>query len=169
MDVPELAFTALRATVIYVFLLVLIRLLGKRTVGHSSAFDFMVALVLGELVDEPIYGDVGMAQALLALAVIGGWHALNEFLSYRSPRVERLTGGAPRVLVRHGVVDRRAMAAERVNDEELSSLLRQQGIDDLADVEAATLEPSGRLSVLKRPEARELRKGDLDRALRRAA
>lgn len=169
MDVHELAWTAARATGIYVFLLVLLRLLGKRTVGHATAFDFMVALILGELVDEPIYGDVGMAQGLVALAVIGAWHGVNEFLSYRSPRVDHLTGGAPRVLVSDGAVDRAAMAAERVNDEDLKSLLRQQGIDDLAEVQTATLEPGGELSVLKRPEARALSKGDLERILRRAA
>jgi uncharacterized membrane protein YcaP (DUF421 family) len=168
-DVQQLAYTALRATVIYVFLLVLIRLLGKRTVGHSSAFDFMVALVLGELVDEPVYGDVSLAQAFVALGVIGGWHAINQVLSLRSTHFDRVVGGAPTVLARNGVLDRPAMARERLNDEDLRSLLRQHGIDDLSDVELATLEPSGRLSVLTRPEARPLQKGDLDRALRRAA
>jgi uncharacterized membrane protein YcaP (DUF421 family) len=169
MDVQQLALTALRATVIYVFLLVLIRFLGKRTVGHSSAFDFMVALVLGELVDEPIYGDVGLPQAFVALGVIGGWHAINQLLSYRSERFDRLTGGAPAVLVRDGAVDRDAMARERINDEDLRSLLRLHGLEDVGDVALATLEPSGRLSVLTRPEARPLQRGDLERAVRRVA
>lgn len=169
MDLEALAMTAARATVIYVFLLVVVRLMGKRTIGHSTAFDFMVALILGEVVDEPIYGDVPLVQALLVIAVVAGWHALNAWLSYRSVRFDHLTGGGPAVLVRDGVIDRRALAAARVNEAELWSLLRLQQVDDLAEVRQATLEPNGQLSVLRTRPARELQKGDLARALGRGA
>ena len=165
----ELAFTAGRALVIYVFLLVVVRLLGKRTVGNFSAFDLIVALILGEIVDEPIFGDVPMAQALLAVAVVALLHAANEYLSYRSTAFDRLTGGASTVLVRNGALDRRALAKERLNEEELMSLLRMQSIDDLADVREARLEPSGQLSVLKTDAAKELQKEDLQRAGRKGA
>ena len=169
MDLQELALTALRATIIYVVLLVVVRLLGKRTVGSATAFDFMVALILSEVVDEPIYGDVPVVQALVVIAVIGGWHAVNSYLSYRSERFDRLTGGEPTVLVKNGQLVRKGMRQERVNEEELWSMLRLHGIDDLADVKEATLEPDGVLSVLKTEQARELQKGDLDRVLRKAA
>lgn len=169
MDLQELALTALRATVIYFFLLVVVRLLGKRTVGHSTAFDFIVALILGEVVDEPIYGDVPLVQALLVIAVIGGWHAVNAYLSYRSQTFDRLTGGSPTVLIRDGQLDGRAMRRERVNESDLRSLLRLQQIDDLSEVKLATLEPNGGLSVIKTDRARELTKGDLRRAHEEAA
>jgi uncharacterized membrane protein YcaP (DUF421 family) len=169
MDLQELALTALRATIIYFFLLVVVRLLGKRTVGHSTAFDFIVALILGEVVDEPIYGDVPLVQALLVIAVIGGWHAVNAYLSYRSQTFDRLTGGSPTVLIRDGQLDRRAMRRERVNEGDLWSLLRLQQIDALSEVKLATLEPNGGLSVIKTDGARELRKGDLRRAHEEAA
>jgi len=169
MDLHELALTALRATIIYVVLLVVVRLLGKRTVGSATAFDFMVALILSEVVDEPIYGDVPVVQALVVIGVVAGWHAVNSWLSYRSERFDRLTGGEPTVLVRNGEMDRKGMRQERVNEEELWSLLRLQGIDDLKDVKEATLEPDGVLSVLKTDEARELQKRDLERVLRKAA
>ena len=161
MDWQELAFTALRATLIYVVLLVVIRLLGKRTIGHSTAFDFMVALILGEVVDEPIYGDVPVAQAVVVIGVIAAWHWVNSWLSYRSQRIERLTAGPPRVLVRDGAIDRSAMAKELVNEDELWSMLREHAIERLEDVKTATLEPSGKLSVLKTEQARELQKSDL--------
>jgi uncharacterized membrane protein YcaP (DUF421 family) len=169
MDLHELGLTALRASAIYVFLLVVVRLLGKRAIGSATAFDFMVALILSEVVDEPIYGDVPLVQGLLVIAVVAGWHFVNSYLSCRSRRVDRLTGGQPTVLVRHGALDREGMRREHVNEEELWSLLRLQGIDDLRDVAEARLEPDGALSVLKTDEARELRKRDLDQALRRAA
>jgi uncharacterized membrane protein YcaP (DUF421 family) len=161
MDWQELAYTAARATVIYMFLLVVIRLLGKRTVGHSTAFDFMVALILGEVVDEPIYGDVPFAQGLVVIAVIAAWHWTNSWLSYRSRGIDWLTGGQPRVVVKDGTVDRGAMAKELLNEAELWSLLREQGIERLEDVKTATLEPGGKLSVLRTEHAREIRKADL--------
>ena len=169
MDTHELAMTALRTTAIYVFLLVIVRLLGKRTIGSATAFDFMVALILSEVVDEPIYGDVPLIQGMLVIAVVAGWHGINSYLSYRSERFDRLAGGEPTVLVKDGVIVPRGMKQERINAEELRSLLRLQGIDDLRDVKQATLEPDGLLSVLKTDEARELQKRDLEAVFRRAA
>ena len=169
MDLQELAFTALRASAIYVFLLIVVRLLGKRTVGSATAFDFMVALILSEVVDEPIYGDVSMTQGMLVIAVIAGWHLVNSYLSYRSQRFDRLVGGEPTVLVKDGAMVPRGMRQERINEEELGSLLRLQGIENLRDVKQATLEPDGLLSVLRSDDAQELRKSDLDRVLRKAA
>ena len=169
MDIHELAMTALRASIIYVFLLIVVRALGKRTVGGTTAFDFMVALILSEVVDEPIYGDVPFVQGLLVIAVVAGWHGVNSYLSYRSQRFDRLTGGSPTVLVKNGVMDREGMRRERINEEDLNSLLRLQGIDDLHDVKEATLEPDGLLSVLKIDEARELQKRDLGRIFGKAA
>src|SRR5687768_13434606 len=73
MDPQELLLTAVRAVGVYALMLVVVRLLGKRTVGNFSAFDLLVALMLGEVVDEIIYGDVSIAQgavAILAVAII---------------------------------------------------------------------------------------------------
>ena len=169
MDYHELAMTALRATAIYVFLLVVMRFLGKRAVGDATAFDFIVALILGEVVDEPIYGDVPLVQGLLVIAVIAGWHAVNSYLGYRSPRFDRLTGGSPTILVRDGAIDRKALRRERINDAELRVMLRLHQIEDLKDVKEATLEPDGQLSVIKTDEARELTRSDVARLLGRAA
>jgi uncharacterized membrane protein YcaP (DUF421 family) len=58
MDPRELMLTAARAAAVYVFMLIVIRALGKRTVGDFSAFGLLVALMLGEVVDEILYGDV---------------------------------------------------------------------------------------------------------------
>jgi uncharacterized membrane protein YcaP (DUF421 family) len=163
MDVNDLLATALRTVVIYVFVLIVVRLLGKRTIGNHRTFDLIVAFIIGEVVDEPIYGDVPVLQALVVIALVGGLHYLNSYLGYRSQRFDELTGGAPRVLIRRGEIDRKAMAAEHVNDEELESMLREQEIEDVKEVKQGTLETNGTLSVIKTDEARELQKSDLRR------
>ena len=129
----------------------------------------MVALILSEVVDEPIYGDVPLVQGLVVIAVVAGWHFVNSYLSSRSERFDRLAGESPTWLVKDGVIVREHMRRERINEEELRSLLRLQGIDDLADVREAILEPDGLLSVLKTDGAKELRKRDLDAILHKAA
>lgn len=169
MDFHEPGLTALRASAIYVVLLVVLRVLGKRTVGHATAFDFMIALILGEVVDEPIYGDVPLAQAFVAIGVIAAWHYVNSWLSYRSERFDHLAGGSPTLLVKDGKMVARGMRSERVNRAELMSMLRLNGIDRLEDVREASLEPDGMLSVIKTDAAQEARKEDLDRVLGTAA
>ena len=72
MDVQALLLTSGRAVAVYVLMLVVVRALGKRTVGNFSAFDLLVALMLGEIVDEMIYGDVRFIQGTVAMVTIGG-------------------------------------------------------------------------------------------------
>jgi uncharacterized membrane protein YcaP (DUF421 family) len=157
----ELALTAARAAVIYFALLVLIRLLGKRTIGNFSAFDLIVALILGDLVDEPIYGEAPISQALIGIGAITALAWFDSYLSYRSSLIDRVLGGQPVVLIDRGELNRKNMAREHVNEAELWSLLREHEIDDIADVERGTLETNGQLSILKVEGARPLRKADL--------
>ena len=77
-DLNELLYTALRASFVYFFLLLIVRLLGKREIGNTSAFDLIVALILGEVVDEMIYGDVTMLQGVIAITVVAVWHGTSS-------------------------------------------------------------------------------------------
>ena len=161
MDWNELGLTAARAVLVYAFMLVAIRILGKRSVGNLTAFDLLVALMLSEVSDEIIYADVTVSKGFVAIAAIAACHFVNSWSSYKSTFVDRLTGSEPRVLVQHGRVLREALAAERMNEDELWSELRLQQVDDLREVKCATLEPSGQVSVIKEDWAKELQKGDL--------
>lgn len=161
MDPQDLLLTALRASLIYFFLLFVIRLLGKRSVGPTSAFDLLVALMLGEVVDEAIFGDVSMPKALLAISVIAIWHFINAYASYKSKTVEKITSGVPTVLVKNGKIQQDALAKERMNENEVYSELRLMEVDDIKEVKKATLEPNGQVSVIKEEWAETVQKGDL--------
>lgn len=148
MDVNSLVATALRAGVIYTFLLIVLRILGKRTIGNITALDLVVALVIGEVVAEPLYGQVPMGQAFIAVGVLAGLHLANSVLSCRFPKFDALVGGKPNVLIRGGQLQRPAMRAERVNEEELLAMLREHGIEAVSDVKLGVLETNGQLSVI---------------------
>jgi uncharacterized membrane protein YcaP (DUF421 family) len=161
MELQELGLTAGRTIIVYVFVLIVVRVLGKRAVGNFTAFDLIVAFIISEVVDEPIYGNVPLLQGLFAIIVVAALHYANSFLGFHFPSFDKLTGGKPRVVVENGQLLREALAAERLNELELASLLRENSIDNIEDVAQATLETNGRLSVLKTPAARELEKRDL--------
>lgn len=161
MDTNELLLTALRATFVYFFLLIVVRILGKREIGATSAFDLIVALILGEVVDEIIYGDVTMVQGVTAIGVVAVWHLLNSWASFKSQTIDKLTGASPTVLVKNGKLQKKALAKERLNEEELWSELRMTGVDDLEEVKQATLEPNGSVSVLLEEWAKPVQHQDL--------
>jgi uncharacterized membrane protein YcaP (DUF421 family) len=161
MDAPELLLTAVRALGVYVVMLVVIRLLGKRTVGNFSAFDLLVALMLGEVVDEIIYGDVSFAQGLVAIGVVAAAKYGTAWLSYADPRLNRILEGQPTDLVRNGAFVRKGLRGELMNELEAFASLRLQGVSDMREVKRATLEVDGEVSVLKEEWAEPVRRGDL--------
>ena len=168
MDVNELLLTALRATFVYFFLLLVVRVLGKREVGATSAFDLIVALILGEVVDEIIYGDVTMLQGVIAIVVVAIWHLVNSWASFKSEFIDKLTGASPTVMVRNGQIQRKNLASERLNEDELFSELRLMGVDDPKEVKQATLEPNGKISVLLEEWAKPVQYQDLSESKSKA-
>jgi uncharacterized membrane protein YcaP (DUF421 family) len=161
MDPNELLLTAARAFAVYVFMLIVIRALGKRTVGNFSAFDLLVALMLGEVVDEIIYADVRFLQGAIAVVVIAGLAYTDSWLVYFGHGFERLLEGTPSVVVRDGEFDRRGMRAERMTEREVLAHLRTQGIQDMREVRRAIVETDGTVSVLLESWANAARKADV--------
>jgi len=160
-DVNELLYTALRASFVYFFLLLIVRVLGKREIGNTSAFDLIVALILGEVVDEIIYGDVTILQGVVAIVVVAIWHLVNAWASFKSPAIDRITGAPPTVVVKNGEIQRKNLAKERLNEEELFSELRLMGVEEVEEVKQATLEPNGTISVLLEDWAKPVQRQDL--------
>ena len=161
MDWQELGMTAARGLLVYVVMLVVIRLLGKRTVGNFTAFDLLVALMLGEVVDEIIYGDVTIAQGLVAILIVAAAKYVTAWLSYASHAMNKLLEGTPRELVRHGELVPEGMRAEFMNEQEVMAALRLQSVGDMREVKRATMEVDGVVSVIKEDWAEPLRKGDV--------
>jgi uncharacterized membrane protein YcaP (DUF421 family) len=145
----EMLATALRAAAVFVVMLVVIRLLGKRTVGNLTAFDLIVALILGELTGEIIFGDTEPAVGLAAIVTVAAAQWATSWLNHKSRWASRWLEGRPGVVVRHGTIDRRALRRELMNDLELMAALRHHDVADLAEVKLATVEADGTITILK--------------------
>ena len=161
MDPRELMLTAARAFAVYVFMLVVIRALGKRTVGNFSAFDLLVALMLGEMVDEIIYGDVLFIQGAVAVVVIAALAYTDSWLAYFGHGFDTALEGKPTIVIRDGEFDHKGMRAERMNEPEVLAHLREEGIHDMREVHLAIVETDGTVSVLKHAWAEPAQKADV--------
>jgi uncharacterized membrane protein YcaP (DUF421 family) len=154
-DLPVwyLAEIVFRTSIIYLYTLLLIRVLGKRGLGQLSSFDFLIVIALGSAVGDPMfYDDVPLVHAMAVITVVVLLQRGVTWLTERSSVAERLIDGQPRRLVRAGVVDHANMREEQLDSEEVFAALRVQGVHQLGEVELAYIEPSGAFSVLRAAE-----------------
>lgn len=144
----------LRALAVYGFLLVALRLTGKRQVGQLAPFDLVLLLVLSNAVqnsmnagDNTVTAGVVLVLTLLAVNGLIGW------LTWRSKGIEAVLEGKPQILVHNGAVDQAMLQSERITRHELMSAIRSVGLTDLSQVRVAILENTGRINVIaKGPE-----------------
>ena len=168
MDLNELLITALRAVGIYVLMLIVIRSLGHRTIGNFSAFDLLVALMLGEVVDEIIYGDVRFIQGAVVIVTLGAVAYADSLLSYWDHGMDALLEGKPAIVVKNGELHRPGMRQERMNEKDVLGTLRMQGVRDLREVQYAIVEHDGTVSVVPYDWAMPAIKADVDRRMAEA-
>ena len=135
--------------VAYAFLVLLLRVSGKRTLSKLNAFDLVVTVALGSTLATVLLSkDVAVIDGLAAFAVlVMGQYAIST-LAVRSRRVRRLVKSEPRVLLYRGEVSQEAMRRERVTLEEIESVVRGAGLSSTAQAAAVILETDGTFHVL---------------------
>ena len=140
-----------RAAIVYIFLFLLIRFIGKKHVGELSPFDLVVLLILSETVQNSMIGqDSSLVGGLISAATLLVLAQAVSFLTWKSKRAERFIDGTPKILVRHGRRRRDTMEQEQISISELMEAMRREGLSNLAEVRAALLENDGTISIIKR-------------------
>jgi uncharacterized membrane protein YcaP (DUF421 family) len=141
----------LRASAIFVMLFVALRLMGKRQLGQMTPFEFVGLVVLGDFVQQAVtHNDYSITAATLAVATFGFWSLLLGWASYRSNSLRRLFEGQPRILIQDGKLLESVLERDKITEAEVLSEMRLAGIARLDDVQWGILEPSGKISFLKR-------------------
>ncbi len=152
-DIP-LIEKVIRSVVVYLFLLVAFRLTGKRQLGQLTAFDFVVLLIISNVVQNAVIGnDTSLGGGLLGATVILLLNALVAWLTFKHKAVERLVEHSPTVLVKNGRLLRENFRRERLSLAEFRAALRREGVVSLRDVRYVILEEDGHLSVITRRPA----------------
>ncbi|HET9834744.1 MAG TPA: YetF domain-containing protein [Rhodanobacteraceae bacterium] len=139
-----------RAVIVYVALLILLRLSGKRTVGELSIFDLIVVIVLGSAVRTSLLGnDKSVLGGLLVVAVLLLLDFASAFLTARYKRVEQLLDGKPVLIARDGVVFHDVLKRCNVPSGTFDGVLRKHSLT-AAQIDRAILEANGTITVCKR-------------------
>jgi uncharacterized membrane protein YcaP (DUF421 family) len=143
----------IRSVVVYAFLLVALRLSGKRELGQLAAFDFVLLLILSNAVQNSMNGgDTSLAGGLISAATLVALNFTMGFAVYRSRRIERLIDGQPEVLIHEGKLSERVMARAQLTRQELEAALRREGCASLSECRTAILENNGAISVVQKAQ-----------------
>lgn len=141
----------LRTILMYVIILLIFRFMGKREIGELSILDLVVFIMIAEMAVVSIENtETSIFQTLVPMLLLMGTQLLLAYISLKNKRFRDLIDGRPSVIIRNGQIDEKEMKKQRYNFDDLLLQLREQKIKNLADVEFAILEPSGKLSVFEK-------------------
>ena len=151
---PSFTFeVALRALVIFVAMLVIVRLLGRRMKGQMSVTELAVVLTLGAVIAGPMQiPTAGLLPSVAVLVALLFMHRLSNWLAYKSRRVELIEQGDTAVLLRDGCLDLPSMQRQGLSQEQLFGQLRNESIAQLGELRRVYFEANGRLSLYKLTE-----------------
>lgn len=148
--------TFLRAIILYIFILVVMRLMGKREIGQLQPFEFAIAIMIADLATIPM-ADTGIPITNGIIAILGLllMHILISIINLKSIKMRGVICGKPAILIYRGKINEAALKKERFTINELQERLRVDGIFNLGDVEYAILETNGEVSVIEKPNKRK--------------
>lgn len=141
----------LRSIVVFLFIWVLMRIVGRRELSNMQPFDLIIIIVIGDLVQQAAtQQDMSVTGAILSAGTIGLLTVMFSWFSWRFPRVRPVLDGKPIVIVEDGkpLIDN--MRRERVTIEELAAQARLKGIESLESVKWAVLETGGQVSFIQK-------------------
>lgn len=141
----------LRATAMFFIVFALLRLLGKRELGQMTPFEVVSLVVMGDLIQQGItHNDFSLTGATLAIGTFAFWSVLIGWIVYLFPRLKRSLEGEPRIVIRDGALLEQNLRRDRMTRSEVESEMRLAGIGSMHDVAWAILEPSGKISFIKK-------------------
>ncbi|MDN4607116.1 DUF421 domain-containing protein [Sporosarcina highlanderae] len=146
----DLLIIGVRTVFLYVLVLIILRVMGKREVGELSVIDVVVFVIIAEVVAIALESpDKKISHTILPMLVLLGIQLLTSYISLKSKKFRDLVDGDPTVIIENGVIQEKEMRKQRYNMDDLFQQLREQQIGSVREVSYAYLEPSGNLSVFK--------------------
>ena len=147
--------TFFRAIILYIFVLIVMRLMGKREIGQMQPFELAISIMIADLSTVPM-ADIGIPIFNGIIPILGLllMHLIISIINLKSLKAREIICGKPRFLIYRGKIDEEALKKERFTINELQERLRGNNIVNISDVEYAILETSGQVTVIQKPEKR---------------
>ncbi|MFN2390116.1 MAG: DUF421 domain-containing protein [Actinomycetota bacterium] len=144
----------IRASVMYFLILILTRATGRRELAEMSAFELIVVVVMGDLIQQGVtQEDYSITGAILAIGTMALWSLVISYLGFRWTKVHVAAYGVPAVVFHQGEPVEEVLRTHRLQVGDLTDAAREQGIGDLSELEFAVLEPDGAFSFVRRDRA----------------
>ncbi|HHV79959.1 MAG TPA: DUF421 domain-containing protein [Firmicutes bacterium] len=155
-----------RTVILYITVIVMVRLVGKRTVAQLAPFDLAVIIIAGSVAAIPIENaDLSVVSGIVPIAMLGILQYFLAWLNMRSRLLEKITQGTSTVLVQDGQILEENLKKERITMSDLNIMLRQKDVEKIGDVELATIEPDGMVSVIKKKQAQPITTEELQNSV----
>lgn len=153
----------IRSIILYILVLVVMRLMGKREIGQLQPFELAISIMIADLAAIPM-SDIGIPITNGIIPILGLliMHLLISVINIKSVKARELLCGRPTILVYRGKIDEKALKKERFTINELEERLRGSNVFNLGDVEYAILETSGQVTVIQKPNKRTTIPEDFD-------
>ena len=147
--------TFLRAIFLYIVVLIVMRLMGKREIGQLQPFELAIAIMIADLAAVPM-AETGIPISNGIIPILGllVMHLIISFLNLKSMKIREILCGKPAILIYRGKIDEKVLKKERFTLNELQERLRSSNVVNLGDVEYAILETSGQVTVIQKPDKR---------------
>ncbi|TCP19296.1 uncharacterized membrane protein YcaP (DUF421 family) [Scopulibacillus darangshiensis] len=159
----QILFISVKTLTGFIVLLLLTRLLGKKQLSQMNFFTYITGIAMGNIAAEMVSNkNVRVIDGITALVL---WTVLTiviEIISLKSSKARIILDGEPAIVIKKGIIQKKAMKRSRLNMDDLSMMLRTKDVFSVKDVEYAILEPNGEMTVLKVPENETVTKKDMN-------
>ena len=147
--------TFFRAIVLYIIVLIVMRLMGKREIGQLQPFELAISIMIADLASLPMTETgVPISNGIIPILGLLVMHLVISMLNMKSTKIREIICGKPSILIFRGKIDEEVLKKERFTINELEERLRDNNIFNIGDVEYAVLETSGQVTVIPKPNKR---------------
>ena len=155
--------TFIRSIILYIIVLIVMRLMGKREIGQLQPFELAISIMIADLATIPMT-EIGIPIFNGIIPILGllFMHLIISMSNLKSSKIREIICGKPRILIYRGKIDEKALKKERFTINELQEKLRGNGVVNLGDVEYAILETSGDVTVIQKPDKRTISPADFN-------
>lgn len=147
--------TFVRAIILYIIVLIVMRLMGKREIGQLQPFELAISIMIADLASIPMTETgIPITRGIIPILGLLVMHLLISIINLKSVKAREIICGKPRILIYRGKIDEKALIKERFTINELEERLRGNSVSSVGDVEYAILETSGDITVIQKPNKR---------------
>ncbi len=147
--------TFIRSIILYLLVLIVMRLMGKREIGQLQPFELAISIMIADLASIPMTETgIPITRGIIPILGLLIMHLIISVLNLKSIKAREIICGKPRILIYRGKIDEQALKKERFTINELQERLRGNNVVNMGDVEYAILETSGQITVIQKPNKR---------------